>query len=215
MCYVSNVQGLLEFLHLVRVIKCYFAQTLSQHGCVQSLWPLGHQHRSEGCWGTQGEFLSGGHGLWSWISPAIRLHYSHAGTNKHTFTPHGSMVFFFLFWLNRLYCCIWRVWVQVAMTHTLPTSTASGLTSQTWLLEPTCWRCESLTHRSPRGNSDVLICIYKDKSCWFYFLQITVNPDYLVPESDFSNNVVRCEIIYTGIYIQTRNCILTGWVNMC
>ncbi len=41
-------------------------------------------------------------------------------------------------------------------------------------------------------------------------VQVTVNPDFLVPESDFSNNVVRCEVIYTGIYIQTRNCILTG-----
>ncbi|TRY55172.1 hypothetical protein DNTS_032661 [Danionella cerebrum] len=43
-----------------------------------------------------------------------------------------------------------------------------------------------------------------------YILKVTVNPDFLVPESDFSNNVVRCEIIYTGIYIQTRNCALTG-----
>uniref|UniRef100_A0A8C1QE78 Lysyl oxidase homolog n=1 Tax=Cyprinus carpio TaxID=7962 RepID=A0A8C1QE78_CYPCA len=43
-----------------------------------------------------------------------------------------------------------------------------------------------------------------------YILKVTVNPDFLVPESDFSNNVVRCEVIYTGIYIQTRNCILTG-----
>uniref|UniRef100_A0A673GUT3 Lysyl oxidase homolog n=1 Tax=Sinocyclocheilus rhinocerous TaxID=307959 RepID=A0A673GUT3_9TELE len=43
-----------------------------------------------------------------------------------------------------------------------------------------------------------------------YILKVTVNPDFLVPESDFSNNVVRCEVLYTGIYIQTRNCILTG-----
>ncbi|XP_016352888.1 protein-lysine 6-oxidase-like [Sinocyclocheilus anshuiensis] len=43
-----------------------------------------------------------------------------------------------------------------------------------------------------------------------YILKVTVNPDFLVPESDFSNNVVRCEVIYTGVYIQTRNCILTG-----
>lgn len=45
-------------------------------------------------------------------------------------------------------------------------------------------------------------------------VQVTVNPDFLVPESDFSNNVVRCEVIYTGIYIQTRNCIITGWGNV-
>nr|XP_055059889.1 lysyl oxidase-like 5b [Misgurnus anguillicaudatus] len=43
-----------------------------------------------------------------------------------------------------------------------------------------------------------------------YILKVTVNPDYLVPESDFSNNVVRCDVIYTGLYIQTRNCIITG-----
>ncbi|XP_026132865.1 protein-lysine 6-oxidase-like [Carassius auratus] len=43
-----------------------------------------------------------------------------------------------------------------------------------------------------------------------YILKVTVNPDFLVPESDFSNNVVRCEVIYTGVYIQTRNCVLTG-----
>uniref|UniRef100_A0A8C2JJE8 Lysyl oxidase homolog n=2 Tax=Cyprinus carpio TaxID=7962 RepID=A0A8C2JJE8_CYPCA len=43
-----------------------------------------------------------------------------------------------------------------------------------------------------------------------YILKVTVNPDFLVAESDFSNNVVRCEVIYTGVYIQTRNCVLTG-----
>ncbi|XP_051985436.1 protein-lysine 6-oxidase-like [Xyrauchen texanus] len=43
-----------------------------------------------------------------------------------------------------------------------------------------------------------------------YILKVTVNPNLLVPESDFSNNVVRCEVIYTGHFVQTRNCRITG-----
>ncbi|XP_043909961.1 protein-lysine 6-oxidase-like [Protopterus annectens] len=43
-----------------------------------------------------------------------------------------------------------------------------------------------------------------------YTLKVTVNPDMLVPESDFSNNVVRCEIMYTGSFVTTRNCRITG-----
>ncbi|MCJ8745169.1 hypothetical protein PDJAM_G00127170 [Pangasius djambal] len=42
-----------------------------------------------------------------------------------------------------------------------------------------------------------------------YILKITVNPNYLVPESDFSNNVVRCEVFYSGHHVQTRNCRIT------
>ncbi|XP_017351493.1 lysyl oxidase-like 5b [Ictalurus punctatus] len=42
-----------------------------------------------------------------------------------------------------------------------------------------------------------------------YFLKITVNPNFLVPESDFSNNVVRCEVFYSGHHVQTRNCRIT------
>ncbi|XP_023674683.1 lysyl oxidase-like 5a [Paramormyrops kingsleyae] len=43
-----------------------------------------------------------------------------------------------------------------------------------------------------------------------YILKVTVNPTFQVPESDFSNNVVRCDIIYTGSYVQTHNCRITG-----
>ncbi|TNN58074.1 Protein-lysine 6-oxidase [Liparis tanakae] len=39
-----------------------------------------------------------------------------------------------------------------------------------------------------------------------YILKVTVNPNFHVLESDFTNNIVRCEIIYTGTYVQTRNC---------
>ncbi|XP_076127499.1 protein-lysine 6-oxidase [Alosa pseudoharengus] len=39
-----------------------------------------------------------------------------------------------------------------------------------------------------------------------YILKITVNPGYQVPESDFNNNVVRCDIQYTGNYAQATGC---------
>ncbi|XP_026230088.1 lysyl oxidase-like 5b isoform X2 [Anabas testudineus] len=42
-----------------------------------------------------------------------------------------------------------------------------------------------------------------------YILKVTVNPNFHVLESDFSNNIVRCDITYTGIYVQTRNCRVT------
>ncbi|KAM9349883.1 protein-lysine 6-oxidase-like [Symphorus nematophorus] len=42
-----------------------------------------------------------------------------------------------------------------------------------------------------------------------YILKVTVNPNFLVTESDFTNNVVRCDIMYTGVYVQTRNCRVT------
>uniref|UniRef100_A0A3Q3EDM1 Lysyl oxidase homolog n=1 Tax=Labrus bergylta TaxID=56723 RepID=A0A3Q3EDM1_9LABR len=43
-----------------------------------------------------------------------------------------------------------------------------------------------------------------------YILKVTVNPSQLVQESDFSNNEVRCDIRYTGSYVQARNCRITG-----
>ncbi|XP_069013905.1 protein-lysine 6-oxidase-like [Embiotoca jacksoni] len=42
-----------------------------------------------------------------------------------------------------------------------------------------------------------------------YILKVTVNPNFHVLESDFTNNIVRCEITYTGVYVQTRNCRVT------
>lgn len=42
-----------------------------------------------------------------------------------------------------------------------------------------------------------------------YALQVTVNPSRMVQESDFSNNEVRCDIRYTGSYIQAQNCRIT------
>nr|XP_046264799.1 lysyl oxidase-like 5b [Scatophagus argus] len=42
-----------------------------------------------------------------------------------------------------------------------------------------------------------------------YILKVTVNPNFHVLESDFTNNIVRCDIIYTGVYVQTRHCRVT------
>ncbi|XP_074493089.1 lysyl oxidase-like 5a [Sebastes fasciatus] len=42
-----------------------------------------------------------------------------------------------------------------------------------------------------------------------YILKVTVNPSQTVQESDFSNNEVRCDIRYTGSYVQARNCRIT------
>ncbi|XP_061739146.1 lysyl oxidase-like 5a [Nerophis ophidion] len=42
-----------------------------------------------------------------------------------------------------------------------------------------------------------------------YTLQVTVNPNQLVQESDFSNNVAQCDIRYTGNHVQARNCMVT------
>ncbi|XP_055020893.1 lysyl oxidase-like 5a [Boleophthalmus pectinirostris] len=42
-----------------------------------------------------------------------------------------------------------------------------------------------------------------------YVLKVMVNPSHLVEESDFTNNVVQCDVRYTGSYVQTRNCRIT------
>ncbi|XP_026149772.1 lysyl oxidase homolog 1 [Mastacembelus armatus] len=42
-----------------------------------------------------------------------------------------------------------------------------------------------------------------------YILKLQVNPKFLVLESDFTNNVVRCNIHYTGRYVTATNCKTT------
>ncbi|XP_063782525.1 lysyl oxidase homolog 1 [Pseudophryne corroboree] len=42
-----------------------------------------------------------------------------------------------------------------------------------------------------------------------YILKVVVNPKYTVLESDFTNNVVRCNIHYTGRYVSATNCRIT------
>ncbi|XP_066500310.1 protein-lysine 6-oxidase-like isoform X2 [Hoplias malabaricus] len=44
-----------------------------------------------------------------------------------------------------------------------------------------------------------------------YILKITVNPGFQVPESDFNNNVVRCDIDYTGNYVHTSGCTMSSY----
>ncbi|KAJ8340719.1 hypothetical protein SKAU_G00353520 [Synaphobranchus kaupii] len=39
-----------------------------------------------------------------------------------------------------------------------------------------------------------------------YILKLQVNPKYLVLESDYTNNVVRCNIHYTGRFVTTTSC---------
>ncbi|MCI4379457.1 hypothetical protein PGIGA_G00228470 [Pangasianodon gigas] len=39
-----------------------------------------------------------------------------------------------------------------------------------------------------------------------YILKVQVNPKYFVLESDFTNNIVRCNIHYTGRLVRTTNC---------
>nr|XP_005894633.1 PREDICTED: protein-lysine 6-oxidase isoform X1 [Bos mutus] len=44
-----------------------------------------------------------------------------------------------------------------------------------------------------------------------YILKVSVNPSYLVPESDYSNNVVRCEIRYTGHHAYASGCTISPY----
>ncbi|CAN0081550.1 unnamed protein product [Lampetra planeri] len=39
-----------------------------------------------------------------------------------------------------------------------------------------------------------------------YILKASVNPNYIVPEMDYSNNIVRCDVRYTGNYASASNC---------
>ncbi|KAM6149166.1 protein-lysine 6-oxidase isoform 1-T1 [Erethizon dorsatum] len=44
-----------------------------------------------------------------------------------------------------------------------------------------------------------------------YILKVSVNPSYLVPESDYSNNVVRCDIRYTGHHAYASGCTISPY----
>uniref|UniRef100_A0A8C7YNB2 Lysyl oxidase homolog n=1 Tax=Oryzias sinensis TaxID=183150 RepID=A0A8C7YNB2_9TELE len=39
-----------------------------------------------------------------------------------------------------------------------------------------------------------------------YILKVSVNPYYQVPEQDYSNNIVRCDVRYTGNYAYVSGC---------
>ncbi|XP_013859263.1 protein-lysine 6-oxidase [Austrofundulus limnaeus] len=44
-----------------------------------------------------------------------------------------------------------------------------------------------------------------------YTLKISVNPYYQVPESDYSNNIVRCDVRYTGSYAYVSGCHMSTY----
>ncbi|KAK2819089.1 hypothetical protein Q5P01_024650 [Channa striata] len=44
-----------------------------------------------------------------------------------------------------------------------------------------------------------------------YILKISVNPYYQVPESDYSNNNVRCDVQYTGNYAHVSGCHMSTY----
>ncbi|XP_037312983.2 protein-lysine 6-oxidase-like [Pungitius pungitius] len=72
-------------------------------------------------------------------------------------------------------------------------------TSHTQGLSPGC-------HDTYAANIDCQWIDITDVPPGNYILKVTVNPNFYVLESDFTNNIVRCDIIYTGTYVQTRNC---------
>ncbi|XP_072272143.1 protein-lysine 6-oxidase isoform X1 [Pyxicephalus adspersus] len=44
-----------------------------------------------------------------------------------------------------------------------------------------------------------------------YILKVSVNPSYLVPESDYSNNIVRCDLRYTGHHVYVSSCTISPY----
>ncbi|XP_053331906.1 protein-lysine 6-oxidase isoform X1 [Clarias gariepinus] len=44
-----------------------------------------------------------------------------------------------------------------------------------------------------------------------YILKISVNPGFSVQESDYSNNIVRCDLRYTGNYVYASGCQLSPY----
>lgn len=44
-----------------------------------------------------------------------------------------------------------------------------------------------------------------------YILKVQVNPNYIVPEMDYSNNIVRCDVRYTGNYASASNCRISHY----
>ncbi|KAK5601881.1 hypothetical protein CRENBAI_019301 [Crenichthys baileyi] len=77
-------------------------------------------------------------------------------------------------------------------------------TSHTQGLSPGC-------HDTYAANIDCQWIDITDVPPGNYILQVTVNPNFHVLESDFNNNIVRCDIIYTGVYVQTRSCRITRY----
>ncbi|XP_067087362.1 protein-lysine 6-oxidase-like [Osmerus mordax] len=43
-----------------------------------------------------------------------------------------------------------------------------------------------------------------------YVLKVTVNPGFQVPESNFHNNIVRCDVQYSGTSVEVSGCSVTA-----
>ncbi|XP_010889951.1 lysyl oxidase-like 5b [Esox lucius] len=75
-------------------------------------------------------------------------------------------------------------------------------TAHTQGLSPGC-------HDTYAANIDCQWIDISDVPPGNYVLRVIVNPNYHVQESDYSNNGVRCDVTYTGMQVQTRNCRIT------
>lgn len=211
-------------------------QTLPQHGWVLPLWSPGCFHPEQSSRRPQSQFLSGRYLLWPWLPQALRLYSTHSGVwfpflitvifHNYTLCQQSLCFFFFkktresIIWniaqlniyflfygtIEELICSFNRVWAQDVMTLTMRTLTASGLTLLMLNLESTSSRLDFTCI-----NYWVLCVLDQCESDAFYgiVLQITVNPSYQVPESDFTNNIMRCDIQYTGNYVHTSGCSIS------
>ncbi|XP_054244098.1 protein PML-like [Indicator indicator] len=65
---------------------------------------------------------------------------------------------------------------------------------------------EELLQAQQRTNSHLVSLIQEIQAISHSLAAVQVNPKYIVLESDFTNNVVRCNIHYTGRYVATTNC---------
>lgn len=69
---------------------------------------------------------------------------------------------------------------------------------------------------SKRRISLVRLCCFSGRFLFFsdvstrFYPQVSVNPYYQVPESDYSNNIVRCDVQYTGNYAYVSGCHLSS-----
>ncbi|XP_054895438.1 protein-lysine 6-oxidase [Poeciliopsis prolifica] len=77
-------------------------------------------------------------------------------------------------------------------------------TSHTQGLSPGCYDTYS-------ADIDCQWIDITDVSPGKYILKVTVNPRQQVPESNFNNNVARCDVHYTGNAAHISGCSLTGY----
>lgn len=77
-------------------------------------------------------------------------------------------------------------------------------TSHTQGLSPGCYDTYS-------ADIDCQWIDITDVSPGKYILKVTVNPRHQVPESNFNNNVARCDVQYTGTSVHLSGCTMTSY----